>query len=144
MLTPQPFPISPIPSFWQSLLSHNHYLRCIRGVFDAFRSLSCRCASTTIFPRAYWSVIRGKEGRYGIDAYKVGSAYARCFVFGYGVTDCADLDDLFGGSFGVEARSGESQLRGGSQGAIEEILPFAESHSRNDANLGVPESARTE
>ena len=105
MLTPQPFPISPIPLFWQSLLSHNHYLRRIRGVFDAFRSLSRRCASTTISPRAYRSVIRGKEGPYGIDAYKAGSANAR-FVFGYGTTDCADLDDLFGGSFGVEARSG--------------------------------------
>ena len=47
-------------------------------------------------------------------------------------------------SYNAQPNYDESQLHGGSQGAIEEILPFAESHSRNDADLGVPESARTE
>ena len=47
-------------------------------------------------------------------------------------------------SYYAQSSYDESQLRGGSQGAIEEILAFAESHSKNDADLGVPESARTE
>ena len=47
-------------------------------------------------------------------------------------------------SYNAQSSYDESQPRGGSQGAIEEILVFAESHSRNDTDLGVPESARTE
>ena len=32
----------------------------------------------------------------------------------------------------------------GSQGAIEEVLPFTESHPRSDVELGMPENAPTD
>ena len=44
----------------------------------------------------------------------------------------------------VQSSYNEPQFQGGgSQGAIEEVLPLAESHSRRDADLGVPGNTRT-
>ena len=44
----------------------------------------------------------------------------------------------------VQSSDNEPQSGGGSQGTIEHVLPSAESHSRSDAALGVPENAPTE
>ena len=43
-----------------------------------------------------------------------------------------------------QSSDNEPQSGGGSQGAIEQVLPSAESHSRSDAALGVPEIVPTE
>ena len=44
----------------------------------------------------------------------------------------------------VQSSDNEPQSGGGSQGTIEQVWPSAESYSRDDAALGVPENAPTE
>lgn len=44
----------------------------------------------------------------------------------------------------VQSTYNEPQFDGRSQGALDEVSPLTESHSKSDADLGVPENAPTE
>ena len=52
-------------------------------------------------------------------------------------------DTLVNDLYCVQSSGNEPQSGGGSQGTIEQVFPSAESHSRSDAALGVPENAPT-